>query len=180
MHFSLWLQRSTENFGSGYSYSLVFLSRDRVESCVVLTLLKLQRAIILWLLYNHQEESRTIMIIRSSGWFTMNITKRDVKYVVEQSHVLRMLGIWPLIDRRSNMIEKVINIFLVIICYLLLHCDMVPGVLYYMFVDNGTREQMKMMLMPPILYSIMTIAKYSNLIVHECKDLLLILSNRNK
>lgn len=36
----------------------------------------------------------------------MNITKRDVKYVVEQSHVLRMLGIWPLIDRRSNMIEK--------------------------------------------------------------------------
>ncbi|KAF3054532.1 Odorant receptor 206 [Nylanderia fulva] len=93
--------------------------------------------------------------------------KKDVKYVVEQSHVvLRMLGIWPLTDRRPNTIEKVTNIFLVIICYFLLHCDMVPGVLYYMFVDDGARERMKMM--PPILYSIMAIAKYSNLIVHEC------------
>ncbi|XP_070159151.1 odorant receptor 4-like [Polyergus mexicanus] len=92
--------------------------------------------------------------------------QEDVNYVVEQNHiVLRMLGIWPLTDRRPNTIEKVTNIFLMIICYLLLHCDMVPGVLYYIFIDDGAREQMKMM--PPILYSIMAIAKYSNLIVHE-------------
>lgn len=92
--------------------------------------------------------------------------QEDVKYVVEQSHVvLRMLGIWPLTDRRPNTIEKVTNIFCIIICYLLLHSDMVPGVLYYIFVDDGARVQMKML--PPILYSIMAIVKYSNLIVHE-------------
>ncbi|KAL6426579.1 hypothetical protein ACFW04_009175 [Cataglyphis niger] len=92
--------------------------------------------------------------------------REDVKYVVEQSHVvLRMLGIWPLTDRRANAIEKVTNIVCIIICYLLLHTDMVPGVLYYIFVDDGAREQMKML--PPILYSIMAIAKYSNLIIHE-------------
>ncbi|KAL6259125.1 hypothetical protein P5V15_009047 [Pogonomyrmex californicus] len=91
----------------------------------------------------------------------------DVKYVVEQSNViLRMLGIWPSTDRRPDIIEKITNIVLVIICYLLLHCDMVPGVLYYAFVDDEPREKVKMM--PPILYSIMAIAKYSNLIIHEC------------
>ncbi|KAG5331748.1 OR4 protein, partial [Acromyrmex charruanus] len=90
----------------------------------------------------------------------------DVKYVFEQSHVvLRMLGIWPLIDRQPNIIEKIINIFLVIVCYLLLHCDMVPGILYYAVVDDEPSEKVKMM--PPILYSVMAIAKYSTLLVHE-------------
>ncbi|XP_011684689.1 PREDICTED: uncharacterized protein LOC105448027 [Wasmannia auropunctata] len=89
----------------------------------------------------------------------------DVKYVVEQSHVvLRMLGIWPSTDRRPNVIERMTNILLVIVCYLLLHCDMVPGVLYYVIVDDDTREKVKMM--PPILYSVMAIAKYSTLLIH--------------
>ncbi|XP_011058389.1 PREDICTED: odorant receptor 94b-like [Acromyrmex echinatior] len=90
----------------------------------------------------------------------------DVKYVFEQSHVvLRMLGIWPSIDRQPNIIEKIINIFLVIVCYLLLHCDMVPGILYYAVVDDEPSEKVKMM--PPILYSVMAIAKYSTLLIHE-------------
>ncbi|EZA50021.1 ObirOr5-L4 [Ooceraea biroi] len=89
----------------------------------------------------------------------------DVKYVVEQSHVvLRVLGIWPS-DRQPNTIERIANIFLVIVCYFFLHCDMVPGVLYYMFVDDDVREKAKMM--PPIMYSVMAIAKYGNLIIHE-------------
>jgi len=89
----------------------------------------------------------------------------DVKYVVEQSHiVLRMLGIWPLTDRPPSTIERIANILLVIVCYFFLHCDMVPGVLYYVFVDDGAREKAKMM--PPIFYSIMAIAKYGALIVH--------------
>lgn len=93
--------------------------------------------------------------------------KTDVKHVVEQSHVvLRMLGIWPSTDRQPNTIEKITNIFLVVVCYLILHCDMVPGVLYYAVVDDEPREKVKMM--PPILYSVMAIAKYSNLLIHEC------------
>lgn len=90
----------------------------------------------------------------------------DVKYVIEQSHVvLRVLGIWPSTDRQPNTIERMMNISLVIVCYFFLHCDMVPGVLYYIFVDDEMREKAKMM--PPIMYSIMAIAKYGILIVHE-------------
>ncbi|XP_067214159.1 odorant receptor 4-like [Linepithema humile] len=91
----------------------------------------------------------------------------DVKYAVQQNYVvLCMLGIWPSIDRRPNTIEKIVNITVMISCYFFLQCDIVPGVLYYVFVDNETREKIKMV--PPVLYSIMMIAKYSNLISHEC------------
>ncbi|XP_014467407.1 PREDICTED: uncharacterized protein LOC106740659 [Dinoponera quadriceps] len=89
--------------------------------------------------------------------------REDVKYALQQSRiVLRTLGIWPLTDRRPNTIEKISNILLVFICYFFLHCDMVPGVLYYAFSDDEPIVKVKMM--SPILYSIMAIAKYSNLL----------------
>lgn len=91
--------------------------------------------------------------------------QEDVKYVLQQSHVvLRTLGIWPLTDRRPTMIDKIINIFLVVICFFFLHCDMVPGVLYYVFSNDDLIVKVKMI--PPILYSVMAIAKYSNLLVY--------------
>ncbi|XP_070517753.1 uncharacterized protein [Cardiocondyla obscurior] len=92
--------------------------------------------------------------------------KTDIKYVVGQSHVvLRILGIWPSTDKLPSLIEKTANILLVIICYFFLNCDMVPGALYYAVVNDESREKFKMM--PPILYSIMAIGKYSNLLIHE-------------
>jgi len=42
---------------------------------------------------------------------------------------------------------------------------MVPGILYYAVIDDEPSEKVKMM--PPILYSVMAIAKYSTLLVHE-------------
>lgn len=90
----------------------------------------------------------------------------DIKYVLEQTNiVLRVLGIWPLTDRSPNVIEKTANISLMIICYFFLHCDMVPGMLYYILDDDGAHEKARMM--PPILYSVMAIAKYGTLVVHE-------------
>jgi len=68
----------------------------------------------------------------------------------------------------SNTIEKITNIFLVIVCYLLLHCDMISAILYYAIVDIEPRNKVK--IMPPIPYSIMTIIKYSNLLIHECNQ----------
>lgn len=100
--------------------------------------------------------------------------QEDVKYVLQQSQiVLRTLGIWPLTHRGPTMIEKITNIFFMIVCYFLLHCDMVPGVLYYMFSEDTMIEKMRMM--PPIMYSVMAIAKYSNLLVfgHEIRRCLL-------
>ncbi|XP_019699403.1 uncharacterized protein LOC105188563 [Harpegnathos saltator] len=90
--------------------------------------------------------------------------QEDVKYVLQQNYVvLRMLGIWPSTNRLPNAIEKISNISLVVICYFLLHCDIVPGILYYVFADDQPIEKRKMML--PILYSIIAIAKYSNLLI---------------
>lgn len=98
------------------------------------------------------------MAVRNSHY------QEDVKYVLQQGQVvLRSLGIWPLTDRRPTAIEKTTNISLVLVCYFLLHCDMVPGVLYYMFTDDEPIDRVKMM--PPIMYSIMAIAKYSNLLI---------------
>ncbi|XP_011880388.1 PREDICTED: odorant receptor 4-like [Vollenhovia emeryi] len=90
----------------------------------------------------------------------------DVKYVIGPSHiVLRLLGIWPLTDREPNTIEKYANIFLVIICYLLLYCELVPGILYYVFLDGEWREKLKTI--PVVLYAFMATAKYSNLLIYE-------------
>ncbi|XP_032689613.1 uncharacterized protein LOC116852931 [Odontomachus brunneus] len=91
--------------------------------------------------------------------------QEDVKYVLQQSHVvLRTLGIWPLTDRRPTTIDKIISIFVVVICYFFLHCDLVPGILYYVFSNDDLIMKVKMI--PPILYSVMAIAKYSNLLIY--------------
>ncbi|XP_014467410.1 PREDICTED: uncharacterized protein LOC106740661 [Dinoponera quadriceps] len=107
---------------------------------------------------SHDRARITRMIVRNVYY------QKDVRYVLEQTHiVLRVLGIWPLTDRRPTTIEKLSSIFRVIICYFFLNCDLLPGVLYYIFSDDDTIVKVKVM--PPILYSIMAITKYSNFLI---------------
>lgn len=79
--------------------------------------------------------------------------------------MFRILGIWSSVERQPTAVEWIANFSVMILCYLLLNSNMVPGLLYYVYVDDDPHEKVKML--PPILYSVMAIAKYSSLLLRK-------------
>lgn len=93
--------------------------------------------------------------------------ERDIEYVTKQNYfLLRILGVWPLLDRDLSVAEMICKILLIIICCTLVCFEGIPSILYCVFVtEEEPRSKLKMI--APTVYSFVALAKYGALIVYE-------------
>lgn len=93
--------------------------------------------------------------------------KQDIEYVTKQTNfLLRILGIWPLLDRDLSVVEIACKILLIIICCILVCFESIPSMLYCIFV-TVEEPRMKLMMIAPTIYSFTSLTKYGALIVYE-------------
>ncbi|KAL6259119.1 hypothetical protein P5V15_009041 [Pogonomyrmex californicus] len=94
--------------------------------------------------------------------------KQDIKYVTKQNHILlRILGIWPLLERGDlSVSETICKILLIIICCTLICFEGIPSMLYCLLVPEGEPGS-KLKMIAPTVYSFTALAKYGALIVYE-------------
>lgn len=93
--------------------------------------------------------------------------EQDIEYVTKQSRfLLRILGIWPLLDRDLSAVEAIYKILLIIICCILVCFEGIPVILYCMFVTEEEPGS-KLKMIAPMIYSFTALAKYGTLIVYE-------------
>nr|XP_012230125.1 PREDICTED: uncharacterized protein LOC105676654 [Linepithema humile] len=93
--------------------------------------------------------------------------EQDIEYVTKQSHfLLRILGIWPLVDRDLSAAEMIYKILLIIVCCILVCFEGIPVMLYCMFITEEEPGS-KLKMIAPMIYSFNALAKYGTLIVYE-------------
>ncbi|XP_014487694.1 PREDICTED: uncharacterized protein LOC106751326 [Dinoponera quadriceps] len=90
----------------------------------------------------------------------------SVRTFGESQFLLRILGVWPLLEGDLSVVEMIFKIFLITICCAFVCVIVVPGFLYCLFY---TEEQphAKLTLIAPLIYSFIALAKYSTLIIYE-------------
>ncbi|XP_028046099.1 uncharacterized protein LOC105834976 [Monomorium pharaonis] len=94
-------------------------------------------------------------------------SEQDIEYVTKQSNfLLRILGVWPLLDRDLSVAELACKILLMTICCSLVCFESIPILLYCMFV-TVEEPRVKLMMVAPTIYSFTALAKYAALIVNE-------------
>jgi len=93
--------------------------------------------------------------------------EQDVKYVTKQNDfLLRILGIWPLLNKDLSVVETICKTLLISICCTLVCFEGIPSILYCVFVtEEEPRTKLKMI--APTVYSFTALAKYGALIVYE-------------
>ncbi|KAG7198569.1 hypothetical protein KM043_005933 [Ampulex compressa] len=93
--------------------------------------------------------------------------EQDVNYTTEQCRfVLRILGIWPVLEGKISAATRIGKILALLTCYLLLLSDIVPGILYYAYgIEPDPRIRLKFLVVE--VYIGMMLAKYSSLVLHE-------------
>ncbi|XP_025158233.1 uncharacterized protein LOC105188557 [Harpegnathos saltator] len=95
--------------------------------------------------------------------------EQDIKYVTKPvQYLLRILGIWPLLERDLSTFEMMGKILLIILCCLLVCIIVVPGFLYSLFFSTD-EPHAKLMTIEPVIYSFVTFVKYCTLLIYEDK-----------
>ncbi|XP_011684700.1 PREDICTED: uncharacterized protein LOC105448037 [Wasmannia auropunctata] len=90
--------------------------------------------------------------------------EKDIKYTVRLNRVIcRLLGIWP--ETEPSFLKNLRRISLVSGCYFLLGCELIPTVLYIIFVEKRTRVRLK--LISSVMFTILAVLKYSSLVLSE-------------
>lgn len=93
--------------------------------------------------------------------------EQDIEYVTKQCRcLLRVLGVWPLLDGDASVAEIVGKIFLVIVCCILVCFECIPSMLYCVFIAEA-ESRAKLQMIAPMVYSFTALAKYGTLIVYE-------------
>ncbi|XP_014487477.1 PREDICTED: uncharacterized protein LOC106751160 [Dinoponera quadriceps] len=89
--------------------------------------------------------------------------ERDINYTYRLNRfVFSMLGIWPYAQTNFWLLQKLKRTVLLLGFYFLLCCDLISMLLYIFMVQKETRVKLKVM--AAVIYSIVTIFKYSNLV----------------
>ncbi|XP_070159377.1 odorant receptor 4-like [Polyergus mexicanus] len=92
--------------------------------------------------------------------------KTDIKYTMQLNRfVFRLLGIWPCMDIESSFFENFSKILLILGCYLLLACELIPTILYVINVEKRTRVRLK--LLSSVMFTILAVLKYSSLVFSQ-------------
>lgn len=87
----------------------------------------------------------------------------DIKYSMQLNRfVFRLLGIWPCMETEPSFFENLSRILLILGCYLLLGCELIPTILYVILVEKRTRVRLK--LISSVMFTILAVLKYSNLV----------------
>ncbi|XP_036147252.1 odorant receptor 13a [Monomorium pharaonis] len=91
--------------------------------------------------------------------------KDDMVYVTKLTrNVLSLLGIWPYYNRRSSHGEKLWKYFLILLCWILLYCVLIPGMLFWVL---EKRTRVRVQTIPLLINVFMATGKYGNLIYRE-------------
>ena len=91
--------------------------------------------------------------------------KDDMVYVTKLTrNVLSLLGIWPYYNRRSSHGEKLWKYFLILLCWILLYCVLIPGMLFWVL---EKRTRVRLQTIPLLLFGFTASGKYGNLIFRE-------------
>ncbi|XP_072746989.1 odorant receptor 4-like [Anoplolepis gracilipes] len=82
----------------------------------------------------------------------------DILYITQPTrNILLALGAWPSIDRKRSVRPQACNFLLICIVYILLSCDLIPGILYWLR-EKSTR--IRLQTIPLLLYDIMSVSQY--------------------
>lgn len=76
--------------------------------------------------------------------------------------VFRLLGIWPCMETEASVSENIQKILLILSCYFLLFCELIPTILYIIIIEKRTRVRLK--LISSVMFTILAVLKYSNLV----------------
>ncbi|XP_012230123.2 odorant receptor 4-like isoform X2 [Linepithema humile] len=89
--------------------------------------------------------------------------ENDIKYTMQLNRfVFRLLGIWPYMETEPSFFENIQNILLILGCYFLLCCELIPTILYIIIIEKRTRVRLK--LISSVMFTILAVLKYSNLV----------------
>jgi len=87
--------------------------------------------------------------------------ENDIKYTIQLNRIIfRLLGIWP--ETEPSFHENLKKILLIWGCYFLLGCELIPTILYMVLIEKRIRVILK--LIPSVMFTILAILKYSNLL----------------
>ncbi|XP_032689592.1 uncharacterized protein LOC116852909 isoform X2 [Odontomachus brunneus] len=88
--------------------------------------------------------------------------ERDINFTYELNRfVLRILGVWPYTNKKYCLLQKLKKNVLIFIFYFLLCFELMSMVLYIVMILNSPRAKLKFM--ASLLFTIVTVLKYSNL-----------------
>ncbi|XP_012230128.1 odorant receptor 4-like isoform X2 [Linepithema humile] len=90
--------------------------------------------------------------------------QEDIMYITQLTRIILMtLGVWPSFNRKSAN-KKLYKFLLICVSYILLYCVLLPGTFFWLL---EKRTYVKIQLMPLLLFGLMAISKYGNLIFRE-------------
>ncbi|XP_071558058.1 odorant receptor 4-like [Temnothorax nylanderi] len=91
--------------------------------------------------------------------------KDDVIFITHLTrHVLSVLGVWPVYNRRRSTGETIWKYILISICNILLYSVLIPGLCFWLI---ETRTRIRVRTIPLLLYGFMAGSKYSSMVFHE-------------
>ncbi|XP_071641324.1 odorant receptor 4-like [Temnothorax longispinosus] len=91
--------------------------------------------------------------------------KDDVIFITHLTrHVLSVLGVWPVYNRKRSTGETIWKYILISICNILLYSVLIPGVCFWL-IEKRTRIRVRTI--PLLLYGFMAGSKYSSMVFHE-------------
>ncbi|XP_014604758.1 PREDICTED: odorant receptor 13a-like isoform X1 [Polistes canadensis] len=93
--------------------------------------------------------------------------EEDLRYTNELcDYLLRTLGVWPFSKNTRNTIAKsIFKLIVILICYGLLCFFVIPAILHLIMIETNPHAKLKKL--PLIFYNVMSVAKYSGLILQE-------------
>lgn len=90
--------------------------------------------------------------------------ENDIKYTTQLNHVIcRLLGIWP--DAEPSFFKNLKSFLLILSCFFLLGCELIPTILYVVFIEKRARVRLK--LISSILFTIVAVLKYFSLVLSK-------------
>ncbi|XP_035737318.1 odorant receptor 22c-like isoform X2 [Vespa mandarinia] len=92
--------------------------------------------------------------------------KEDIGYTTELcDYLLRTLGIWPFSKKKKECTESLLKLLVILFSYSLLGFFVVPAVLHLILIEKDSGSKLKKL--PLIFYNVISIAKYSGLLLQE-------------
>lgn len=92
--------------------------------------------------------------------------KEDIGYTTELcDYLLRTLGIWPFSKKKKDFTERLLKLLVILLSYSLLCFFVVPAILHLIFIEKDPGAKLKKL--PLIFYNVITIAKYTGLLLQE-------------
>ncbi|KAK2583175.1 hypothetical protein KPH14_009195 [Odynerus spinipes] len=92
--------------------------------------------------------------------------EEDIRYTSQLSdYLLLTLGVWPFSKKSNKCTRFLLKLSVVLLCYSLLAFFVLPAILHLILIEKNPHAKLKKL--PLIFYNVMSIAKYSGLLLQE-------------